>query len=413
VNDIAKGILAGGWSLVAGWILPTAVNTLVFGFLVLPSLRGVPVIGSLGQAKAPSQTFAVLATAVVAGLVFSALQTPLYRLLEGYVLWPPAIAAKRRDHFVRIKGLMQRRLDAIYFRNLDNPTPEDKQQLAELEADPKVSRFLNRRKSLTAVQQSLLAERLRYPVADEQVAPTRLGNAIRRLEEYAYDRYRLDSQALWYQLTAAAPKPLRQQINSARAGVDFFVCLLYGQLLVAMASLASLSAPHPHDVTLVVTAAVLIILAPVWYRLAWTTTDDWALAVRALVDLGRKPLAESLGLRLPGELHRERDMWTRYSQMVLWPYDADRAACLDEFRVATLRQLYSPEMSLNAERFSALMGKKINEGYSGMLIYRKFLNNGAPTRRATCFPKGLGYHTQAIRNRPPDMYQTTGSPRLG
>src|SRR4029077_19410876 len=32
------------------------------------------------------------------------------------------------------------------------------------------------------------------------------------------------------------------------------------------------------------------VLTSPWYQLAWTTTDDWALAIRALVDLGRKPL---------------------------------------------------------------------------------------------------------------------------
>lgn len=331
--------------MVAGWILPTAVNALVFGFFVLPSLRGVPVIGPLGQAKAPSQTFAVLTIAVVAGLVLSALQTPLYRLLEGYLLWPPAVAAKRSDHYVRVRNLMQKRLDAIGLRDLKDPTPEEKHQLAKLEADPNVSRFLKRHKFLTAVGRSLLAEQLRYPIADEQVAPTRFGNAIRRFEEYGYDRYRLDSQGLWYELTAAAPKPLTHQIDSARAGVDFFVCLLYGQLLVAAASLASLGAPHPHDLTLVVTAAVLVVLMPVWYRLARANTDDWALAVRALVDLGRKPLAKSVGLKLPRELDREREMWSRYSQMVLWRYDADRAADLDEFRIcgAAARHRDKPE----------------------------------------------------------------------
>jgi hypothetical protein len=179
-----------------------------------------------------------------------------------------------------------------------------------------------------------LAERLRYPVDDGQVAPTRLGNAIRRFEEYGYDRYRLDSQTLWYELTAAAPKPLSQQIDTARAGVDFFVCLLYGQLLVALITVASLGAPHSRVLPLAVTAACLIILIPVWYRLAWVTTDDWALAVRALVDLGRKPLAERAGLCLPHELDREREMWIQYCQMVLWPYDASRAAGLDEFRFA-------------------------------------------------------------------------------
>jgi hypothetical protein len=75
-------------------------------------------------------------------------------------------------------------------------------------------------------------------------------------------------------------------------------------------------------------------LTPIWYQLAWRTTDDWALAVQALVDLGRKPLAENVGLRLPRELDREREMWSQYSQMVLYPYDTDRAACLDAFRLA-------------------------------------------------------------------------------
>jgi hypothetical protein len=321
------------------------------------------VVGPLGQAKAPSQTFAVLTIAVVAGLVLSALQTPLYRLLEGYLLWPSAVAAKRRDHYVRVRNLMQKRLDAIDLRKLKNPTPEEKHQLAKLKADPNVSRFLKRHKSLTAVQQSLLAEQLRYPIADEQVAPTRLGNAIRRFEEYAFDRYRLDSQGLWYELTAAAPKQLRHQIDSARAGVDFFVCLLYGQLLVAAASLASLGAPHPHDLTLVVTAAVLVVLTPVWYRLARANTDDWALAVRALVDLGRKPLAKSAGLKLPRELDREREMWSRYSEMVLYPYDADRAADLDEFRIrgAAARHRDKPE---NGEVIGPPENKPLNDRVS-------------------------------------------------
>lgn len=334
MSDIAKGILAGGWSLVFGWILPTAVNIMIFGFFVLSSLRGIPLVGTLGQASASTQALTVLASAVVVGLVFSALQTPLYRVLEGYLLWPDAIASKRREHFVNIMDLMQKRLDAIYFRNLEDPAPEDKQRLENLEADPQVSKYLNKHKTLTAVQRSLYAERLRFPVDENQVAPTRLGNAIRRFEEYAYDRYRLDSQALWYELTSIAPKQLVKQVENARAGVDFFVCLLYGQLLVALVSLISLGAPSPHYVTLGVTAAVLVVLPIGWYRLAWSTTDDWALAVRALVDLGRKPLAEGLCLVLPRELVQEREMWTQYCQMVLWPYDESRAAGLAKFRFA-------------------------------------------------------------------------------
>jgi hypothetical protein len=336
VSDIAKGILSGGWSLVAGWILPTAINALVFGFFILSSLHKISIVGNVSHAGPTGRSLAVLAVAVVGGLTLNALQAPLYRVLEGY-LWPAGIARKRREQQLRAKRFLQDRLEAIRLRTLNEQSrledPDDKQRLAELSADPRVNKFAKRDQARTTVQRSLLRERLRrYPVDDAQVAPTRLGNAIRRLEEYGYDRYRLDSQALWYELTAVASKQLSQQVDTARAGVDFFVCLLYGHLLVAAMALASLAAPGSNHTTLLVTAVVLVTLTPVWYRLACGTTDDWAYAVRALVDLGRKPLAESLGLRLPSELNQERKMWRRYSQMVRQPYDADRAAALDEFR---------------------------------------------------------------------------------
>jgi hypothetical protein len=174
----------------------------------------------------------------------------------------------------------------------------------------------------------------RYPVDDAQLAPTRLGNAIRRHEEYGHQRYLLDSQALWYELTAAAPKQLSQQVDAARAGVDFFVALLYGNVVVALTALISLSIYHQRSSALLLTVAIMIVFSLLWYQLAVITTDDWALAVRALVDVGRKPLATALGLYLPKELDKEREMWRRYSRFVRRPY-SDRPADLDEFRAGS------------------------------------------------------------------------------
>jgi len=339
MSDIAKGILSGGWSLVAGWILPTAINVLMFWFLVLPSLHSVSAADHLSHASATERSLTVFAIAVVIGLVLSALQTPLYRILEGYLLWPGQIARKRIDRQRNRKHLIQDRLDFIRLSLADKAqlASSDESRLAELSQDRRLAGFAKRDKARTTVQRSLLRERLRrYPVNDDQVAPTRLGNAIRRLEEYGFDRYQLDSQSLWYELTAVVPKQVRQQIDAARAGVDFFVCLLYGNLCVAIISLVSLGAPKANSTILLVTFVVLLVLMPGWYRLALTTTDDWALAVRALVDLGRKPVAEGVGLCLPKELEREREMWRRYSRLVRQPHSASRATELDEFRCTDL-----------------------------------------------------------------------------
>jgi hypothetical protein len=164
------------------------------------------------------------------------------------------------------------------------------------------------------------------------VAPTRLGNAIRRLEEYGYQRYKLDSQTLWYQLTGAVPKQLRNQVETARTGVDFFVCLLYGNMLVAFAALCAIAAPRPSNVTLLLSALVLAAATALWYRLAVVTTDDWAAATRAMVDVGRRKLAEAVGLVLPQELDVERKMWQAYSRFVRQPFQEEKSTSLDQYR---------------------------------------------------------------------------------
>lgn len=205
-------------------------------------------------------------------------------------------------------------------------------RLQQLRADAELATMAKRDKRLTAWQRALLRERLRrYPVGDQQVVPTMLGNAIRRLEEYGYERFRLDSQTLWYELEAVAPEHLIKQVDLARTGVDFFVSLLYGHLIVALLAAATfIISVRPHW-TLLATALVLGALAPIWYRLAVHSTDDWSQAVRALVNLGRKPLAESLGLCLPETIEKERRMWELTSKLARLPYH-ERAAELDIFR---------------------------------------------------------------------------------
>jgi len=65
-----------------------------------------------------------------------------------------------------------------------------------------------------------------------------------------------------------------QQVEQARITVDFFVCLLYGRLLVAIAALIQ---------RCWAVAIVLVVLAFWPYERATKSTDDWAAATRALL----------------------------------------------------------------------------------------------------------------------------------
>lgn len=64
------------------------------------------------------------------------------------------------------------------------------------------------------------------------------------------------------------------------------------------------------------TIAVLLPLTLLWNRLAVVATDEWAGAVRAMVNLGRHPLAAALGLTVADRIEEERTMWHLVSDLV-------------------------------------------------------------------------------------------------
>ncbi|MGW5668070.1 hypothetical protein [Micromonospora sp. NPDC003776] len=335
MTEIAKGVLGGGWSLVAGWILPAAVNIALFGLFLLPDMRAFEPVDRLAEAALSQQSLVLLAAAVVLGILFSALQTPLYRVLEGYLGWPSwAFAWGRKRQQRRLKSLRDR-LDWLRLAQKESAgqlTSSEEGRLRELREDKKSAQIIARDLSLIAPQRALLRERLRrFPSRDEQALPTRLGNAIRRMEEYGSDRYGLDSQVFWHELMAVAPEQIRQGVTTARLGVDFFVCLLYGHLVLAATAVAIQATKSSFSLSLSVLAAALTAFSVVWYRLAVSSTDEWAMAIRALVNLGRKPLAETMGLELPATLHDEREMWSLLSKLTRLGYH-EKAAALDRFR---------------------------------------------------------------------------------
>ncbi|MFD9302549.1 hypothetical protein ACFWCB_07610 [Streptomyces sp. NPDC060048] len=335
MGDIAKSALGGAWTVLVGWLLPTALNVCLFVVAVWPSLGRAHWSAKLWSAGVMPLSVVVLSVSVLLGLALSALQNPLYRVLEGYALWPSAFSAYGCARRGRAKQDLQDRLTLMRLEREERENRlarDDIAQLTALRANPRIERAARKDRRRTAVQRALLRERLaRYPVDPAQLAPTALGNAIRRLEEYGYDRFRLDTQVMWNELTGNAPEQVRRQVDLARANVDFFVALVFGHCAVVLCAAAALTTARP-DVPLLLLAIVLPgVLIPVWYRAAVSATDEWSAAVRALVNSGRKPLAESLGLVLPGELAGERQMWALVSKMSRLPHH-DRAAGLDPFR---------------------------------------------------------------------------------
>jgi hypothetical protein len=302
--DILKGFAGGSFAFLLAWIFPSAALVGLTAVFVLPIWVQ---LGMPNYTAGWDSTTALLATAFVGvflGVLSSTGSTPMYRLVEGYV-WPDGLQRRGVEHH---RG-KRNSLKGAY----------------EVAA------------AAGGLRASLLYEKLaRYPARDEEVAPTRLGNAIRVVELYGGDRFGLDSQTWWTELYSVTPAPIRQEVDNARAGVDFFIASLYSTAAFAVLALVTFAVEVARSPTrswaLLILGLVSVVLPWAWYRVAIWGCGYWLATVQAMVNVGRLPLAESLGLVLPETFDRERELWTTATDFVNSPFAPGAAAPLNEFR---------------------------------------------------------------------------------
>jgi hypothetical protein len=291
--DVLSGLGAGGWGLLAGWILPAALAAVGVAYGVLPSTA---LHHDFTHKLSIAEQALVLASAAFGvGLVLNAVQTPLYRLLEGYARRPEWFWKWRASRQLKRRNSLRERME-----NADG------------------------------IKLGLLIERVhQYPSDDAQVAPTRLGNAIRAFEVYGWDRYRLDTQTVWTELESVAPEHVRNELERARVPVDFCVAALYLSALIGIGLVALGVTKSP---TWFIGTGVGLGLAWLWYHLAVLGTGYWYATVQAMVNLGRVPLATALGLVIPDDFETEREMWDAAMEFTREKYDDGWGAKLEPFR---------------------------------------------------------------------------------
>jgi hypothetical protein len=210
--------------------------------------------------------------AVLLGVLLQALSIPMYRILEGY-WWPQQCQARAIAKQNARKSALLNTLDGTgWTRGLQ---------------DEQISRF---------------------PISNTEVAPTRLGNALRAIETYGFSRFCLDTQVLWSELCSLVPKSLQTELDRSRAIIDFFVALYYLSFAFGGLSIAAAFDGRVKPTSLVI-GLIAILSTKVWYEMAIISTSYYAKTVQAVVNLGRFKLANELGLYVPYEIEHERRMW--------------------------------------------------------------------------------------------------------
>lgn len=167
----------------------------------------------------------------------------------------------------------------------------------------------------------------RYPTRENDILPTRFGNAIRAFEYYPREVYGADSISIYLRLASVIPKDFSGLIDDARAEVNFFLNIWFLALVIAFAAalrvFVEAYAQHfriwPNDTRAPAIAIVIcIVAASLAYEWSIGRVVAWGDLVKSAFDCYLPALAKQLDYTLPSTESRRRDFWTDVSRLFLY-----------------------------------------------------------------------------------------------
>jgi hypothetical protein len=261
---------------------------------------------TLEGASDPEKTGIFVALSATIGLLLFVISEPLYRILEGYLFWPSWIQGKAIKYHIAKKQALEK-------------------QEFELE-----------KANTSRLRLGLVLEKLAaYPFRDKDVVATQFGNAIMAFDTYGKSRFNIDSQTLWYELCAACPKYIQDELDNTRSSVDFFVASFYLSLVFGLSNVAIAIVQNSKCLFILFIPSVIISLF--CYHMAIQGINSWGRAVQALVNVGRAKLAEALELTMPNTLDEEKKMWGFVTAYV-YTARAEYGVKLDQFRKKRIKE---------------------------------------------------------------------------
>lgn len=272
----------------------------------LPKLRD-----SFANLSLVGAAWLVLATMLV-GLFIHPLQFPTVQLLEGY--WGPSRLARgamklRTAHYRAKAQKIRNRLEE-HEESLDEKLHEHLgSRAAGLSTEKwqhEMGKYLDEKADDDALSHALAIDtyhkaKWRYPDRPRTM-PTRLGNALRALEDRAGRQYGLDAITVAPHLALIAPESHVAYLQDSREQLDLAVRLCSVSLLATVITVPAVLT----DGLWLLLALIPYALAYIAYRAAVSAADEFMTAVSTIIDLDRFALYRHLGLRRPRTTHQER-----------------------------------------------------------------------------------------------------------
>lgn len=163
------------------------------------------------------------------------------------------------------------------------------------------------------------------PNDQNRVAATAFGNTLASAEEYAFDRYGMDSVLFWPRLRAELDEPTLLPLDTAKARVDGMLnvsALSYIAAVYAVAAIffipPALSGPDQawRIWVLIGVAAAAVLVGFAAYRGAVGAASNMGAMMRSYFDHYRDKVLEKFGLRRPDKLEDEKIIWYKLGAFI-------------------------------------------------------------------------------------------------
>ena len=301
------------------FVLGALLPSLLFGVTVLFLFCDQPpaslIIDAFAGKDIGKAIYLLLALWAFAILI-SMFNLPLYRFLEGYTFPKWLANLLKRRHRKRLKGA-QGEIKALYdlWAEKGPKFPHDK-----------LERYMTARWNLVQWM----------PSQEQDILPTRFGNAIRAFEVYSRDIYGAESIVIWLRLVTVLPRSFLQLVQDARSQIDFLVnCCLFSVIisllgaarLICSADWHKAQLPaHPKFSELIATIEISwvfwiaggLVAAYFFYVWAVSRVPAWGNLVMSAFDCYLPALAGQLGFNLPKTEAQRRIFWESLSQQLIY-----------------------------------------------------------------------------------------------
>ncbi len=275
---------------------PTSFGLAFFLRVALPGIAGLVLLIPLLPTSLPlgvtgDGLTVSLGLAAVAGILLSLLDTPIYRIFEGRLLWPGPVRdwGTRRQAAI-IRNLKKREVELEQERTTEQEKqPQDNDKL----------RWIERELGLVA-DKLLDFPWFEYGGRGEPGAqwPTRFGNVLAAWEYYPETRYGMDSSFYWYRLWLVADDNDRKELDTywafAQAWVYIAALSILSLVVYGLLAIWFFTAGYNMEFANVAHGPTWLAVV-VRYLLNVTRTGRYFPTDLPLIDLGGRSVALTIG----------------------------------------------------------------------------------------------------------------------